>query len=73
MDVFLHVKVLLSMILGLGVAHLLRGVGRIVQHPKKYRIYWVHLVWALFLFLYLSIQLFSFLVSKSFASFEPIH
>ena len=53
MDVFLHVKVLLSMILGLGVAHLLRGVARIVQHPRKYRIYWVHLVWVLFLFLYL--------------------
>ena len=53
MDVYLHVKVLLSMILGLGVAHLLRGVARIVQHPRKYTIYWVHLVWVLFLFLYL--------------------
>ena len=53
MDVYLHVKVLLSMILGLGVAHLLRGVARIVQHPRKYQIYWVHLVWVLFLFLYL--------------------
>jgi hypothetical protein len=53
MDVYLHVRVLLSMILGLGVAHLLRGLARIVQHPKKIRIYWVHLVWALFLFLYL--------------------
>jgi hypothetical protein len=53
MDVYLHVKVLLSMILGLGVGHLLRGVSRIVQHPRKYRAYWVHLVWVLFLFLYL--------------------
>lgn len=41
------------MILGLGVAHLLRGVARIVQHPRKYRTYWVHLIWVLFLFLYL--------------------
>jgi len=41
------------MILGLGVAHLLRGVSRIVQHPKKFRVYWIHLVWTLFLFLYL--------------------
>jgi hypothetical protein len=41
------------MILGLGVAHLLRGVARIVQHPRKYKIYWAHLVWTLFLFLYL--------------------
>lgn len=53
MDVYLHVRVLLSMILGLGVAHLLRGVSRIVQHPRKFKIYWVHLVWTLFLFLYL--------------------
>jgi hypothetical protein len=53
MDAYLHVRVLLSMILGLGVGHLLRGVSRIVQHPRKYKIYWVHLVWTLFLFLYL--------------------
>jgi uncharacterized membrane protein len=41
------------MILGLAVAQLLRGLSRIVQHPKKFPIYWVHLVWTLFLFLYL--------------------
>ena len=35
MDVYLHIRVLLSMILGLGVGHLLRGVSRIVQHPRK--------------------------------------
>jgi hypothetical protein len=52
-DLFLHIKVLFSMILGLGVAHLLRGVSRIVQHPKKFAVYWVHLTWTLFLFLYL--------------------
>ncbi|QNI31366.1 hypothetical protein H7849_20135 [Alloacidobacterium dinghuense] len=53
MDVYLHIRVLLSMILGLGVGHLLRGVSRIVQHPTKIRVYWVHLVWVLFVFLYL--------------------
>jgi hypothetical protein len=52
-DIYLHVKVLLSMILGLAVAHLLRGVSKIVQHPKKFAVYWVHLTWTLFLFLYL--------------------
>jgi hypothetical protein len=52
MDVFVHVKVLLSMILALAVGNLLRGVSRIVEHPKKYKVYWVHLVWVLFLFLY---------------------
>jgi hypothetical protein len=53
MDVYLHVRVLFGMIVGLGVAHLLRGLALIVQHPKRYRVYWVHLVWVVFLFLYL--------------------
>jgi hypothetical protein len=48
MDLYSHVRVLFSIILGLGVSHLLRGVARIVQHPKEYRVYWVHLVWSLF-------------------------
>lgn len=39
------------MILGLGVSHLLRGVARMVQHPKEYKVFWVHLVWSLFLYL----------------------
>lgn len=38
---------------GPGVSHLLRGLARIVQHPKEYRVYWVRLLWSLFLFLYL--------------------
>jgi hypothetical protein len=53
MDIYLHVRVLFSMILGLGVSRLLGGLARIVQHPKEYKVYWVHLLWALFLFLYL--------------------
>jgi hypothetical protein len=53
MDLYSHVRVLFSIILGLGVSHLLRGVARIMQHPKQYRVYWVHLAWAIFLFLYL--------------------
>jgi len=40
------------MIVGLAVAHLLRGLALIVQHPKRYKVYWVHLLWVLFLFLY---------------------
>jgi len=53
MDLYLHVRVLFSIILGLGISHLLRGVAKIVQHPGKYRVYWVQLVWVLFLFLYM--------------------
>ena len=43
MDMYLHVRVLFSIILGLGISRLLTGVARIVQHPKQYRVYWVHL------------------------------
>jgi hypothetical protein len=53
MDMYLHVRVLFGMIVGLSVAHLLRGLALIVQHPNRYRVYWVHLVWVAFLFLYL--------------------
>ena len=53
MEMYLHVRVLFTIILGLGVSRLLTGVARIVQHPKEYKVYWVHLLWALFLFLYL--------------------
>jgi hypothetical protein len=53
MDFYLHVRVLFGMIVGLSVAHLLKGIALIVQHPKRFRVYWVHLVWVLFLFLYL--------------------
>jgi hypothetical protein len=41
------------MIVGLGLTHLLRHLARIVERPKVRRIYWVHLVWALFMFIYL--------------------
>jgi len=53
MDMYLHVRVVFAMIVGLGVTHLLRGIARIVEHPGKNKAYWVHLVWVFFLFLYL--------------------
>ncbi len=53
METYLHIRVLFSIILGLGISRLLGGAAKIVQHPKEYKVYWVHLLWALFLFLYL--------------------
>ena len=50
---YLHVRVLFTILLDLGVSRLLSGVAQIVQHPKAYKVYWVHLLWVLFLFLYL--------------------
>ena len=45
MDMFNYVMVLASVIIGLGIAHLLTGVAAIVQHPGRAKIYWVHLLW----------------------------
>lgn len=45
MEFFNYVMVLASVIIGLGIAHLLQGVAAIVQHPGREKIYWVHLVW----------------------------
>ncbi|MEM9623936.1 MAG: hypothetical protein AAF993_20010 [Pseudomonadota bacterium] len=45
MELFEYISVLTSIIVGLGIAHLLKGVARIVQHPGTHKQYWVHLVW----------------------------
>ena len=50
MDIFEYISVLTSIIIGLGIAHLLRGVASLVQHPGRHRIYWVHLVWVAYMF-----------------------
>ncbi len=52
-NLYLHVRVLMGMIVGLGLTHLLRHFARIVEHPKRHAIYWVHMAWALSMFLYL--------------------
>ena len=51
--VYIHVRILLGMIVGLGLTHLLRHLARIVERPQVRRVYWVHLAWALFMFIYL--------------------
>lgn len=48
---FNYVMVLASVIIGLGITHLLQGVGGIVQHPRRQKVYWVHLAWVAITFL----------------------
>jgi hypothetical protein len=50
MGMFEYVSVLTSIIVGLGLAHLLQGVARLVQHPGRTRTYWVHLLWVFYMF-----------------------
>jgi hypothetical protein len=49
-DLFEYITILTSIIVGLGIAHLLRGLAGLVQHPGRDRIYWVHLVWVGYMF-----------------------
>lgn len=51
MEVFAHIKTVLSIILSLGIGTLLNGVARSIQHPKRTKPYWVHLLFVFYLFL----------------------
>jgi hypothetical protein len=52
-DIFPHIRIVMGMVIGLGVARLLSGVARIVQHPGQYPLYPVHLAWVALLLLML--------------------
>ncbi len=52
MDAFEYISVLTSIIIGLGMAQLLLGISRIIQHPENAKPYWVHLSWVLTMFIY---------------------
>lgn len=51
MDAFSYLSVLLSIILGLGITHLLTAVGRLVRERGHIRFYWPSLLWAFTLLL----------------------
>jgi len=49
---FAYLSVLTSIVLGLGIARLLTGLGRLLQARGRVRLYWVHMLWALNLLLF---------------------
>jgi hypothetical protein len=53
MNAFEYLCVLISIILALGMTRVLAGVGEMLQARKQRRIYWVHVVWIVNLFVYL--------------------
>lgn len=53
-NLFTHIRIVLSMVVSLGIARLLTGVAKIVQHPRRTPLYWVHLLWALSMLLALT-------------------
>ncbi len=50
MSQFEYVAVLISIIVGLALTQMLRGVGRMVTTKDGPKAYWVHLVWTFYLF-----------------------
>jgi hypothetical protein len=44
-DLFAHIRVVLSIILGLSITTLLTGIASIIEHPKRYRWSWIHMGW----------------------------
>lgn len=46
MDPFSYLSVLISIILGLGIAQLLTGFGKLVQDRGRVVVYWPSMVWA---------------------------
>jgi hypothetical protein len=53
MSAFEYLSVLISIILALGMTRVLGGVGEMLQARSRRRIYWVHAIWIVNLFLYL--------------------
>ena len=51
MSQFEYVAVLVSIIVGLALTQILRGVGRMVTTKDGPRPYWVHLIWTFYFFL----------------------
>ena len=53
MSPFEYLSVLISIILALGMTRVLAGVGEMLQARSHRRIYWVHVLWIVNVFLYL--------------------
>jgi len=54
-DPFSYLSVLISIVLALGMTRVLAGVGEMLQARSRRRVYWVHAIWIVNLFLYLVI------------------
>ena len=53
MDKLPLIKTVISIILSLSIAHILKGIAYFIQHPGRYRLYWVHLLWVTYTFIML--------------------
>jgi hypothetical protein len=51
MTTFEYLAVLISIIVGLGITHLLGGVARFIHHPGRFKFYWAHFLWTVTTFM----------------------
>jgi len=52
-EVYVYIRTVMSMVIGLSLAQLLTRLAAFVQSPGKNRIYFVHIGWVLSMFLYI--------------------
>jgi hypothetical protein len=55
-DAFSYVSGLTSVILALGIARLLVGVGKLLEKRSQVKLYWVHLMWVANIFLFIVLE-----------------
>ncbi len=56
MDVFSYISIVPSIIIALGITRLLTGIGKIVERRDKVQNYWVHILWAFNVFLFIALN-----------------
>jgi hypothetical protein len=56
MDAFSYISIVPSIIIALGITRLLTGIGKILEKRSQVKTYWVHLLWALNIFLFMSLN-----------------
>ncbi|MDE1994497.1 MAG: hypothetical protein KGI75_18480 [Rhizobiaceae bacterium] len=52
-EVYVYIRTVMSMVIGLSLAQLLMGLARFVQSPGEHKVYPVHLGWVLSMFLFI--------------------
>ena len=49
MSIFEYIMVLVSIIIGLGITHILKNIALLIQH-KDIKFYWIHTIWCINIF-----------------------
>ncbi|MBS4081171.1 hypothetical protein [Pseudomonas rustica] len=44
-QIYSHIRIVLSIILGLGITTLLKGIASIIEHPRQFGWSWIHMSW----------------------------